>query len=365
MFNCIIRVDASFTMGSGHVMRCLTLADSLRIKNVTIDFVSRQLPGNMNDYIESKGYKVHKLPYDPKMLENRIDKKTIWSGECWQNDMQQTLAILKNISKQKEIEWLIIDHYGLDVQWEQAMRIYVRNIMVIDDLADRKHDCNLLLDQNLYLDMKMRYKDLIPEYCKTLLGPQYVLLRPEFYVAKQKAQVRDKQIKRILIFFGGSDPTNETNKALRAITLLNRTDITIDVIVGKINPHRDEIKQYCDQFLYINFYCQVENMADLMVRADLAIGAGGSATWERCYLGLPTLVVITADNQQEVSEATEINKAIINLGKFDQVTKEKIYEALISTIEDSLLRRNISENAFTLMGISTRGVDLIIEYMFG
>lgn len=346
MFNCIIRVDASVTMGSGHVMRCLTLADSLRTENVTVLFISRQLPGNMNDYIESKGYKVHKLPYNPKLLGDKIDNRTIWSGECWQKDMQQTLEILKNISKKKEVKWLIIDHYGLDAQWEQAMRKYVHNIMVIDDLADRKHDCNLLLDQNLYLNMQVRYNDLIPKHCESLLGPEYALLRQEFYEARQKAKVRDGNVKSVLVFFGGSDSTNETIKALRALSLVNKKDITIDVVVGKINPHKEEVKQYCNKFSNINFHCQVNNMAELMVNADLAIGAGGSATWERCYLGLPTLIITVAKNQVEIAKVAALNSLCKYVGNFDSIDNQAFIDTLIKLINSGTILNEISKKCF-------------------
>ena len=142
------------------------------------------------------------------------------------------------------IDWLIVDHYSLDCQWESALRRYAKHIMVIDDLANRKHDCDLLLDQNCYLDMENRYTDLAPWHCNLLLGPKYALLRKEFVEARKKAKVRDGNVKRILVFMGGSDPANETKKALDALNAVKFSGV-VDVVVGMQNQYKDEIKDIC------------------------------------------------------------------------------------------------------------------------
>lgn len=349
----VFRVDSSVKIGSGHVMRCLTLADEMHQYGVEVYFICRELSGNMCRTIEQKGYIVYSLPYNEFEVLDTVDERAIWSGVAWQTDAEQTIHILDDLNADNVIKWLIIDHYGLDEKWEQQIRSYVKNIMVIDDLADRKHDCDLLLDQNLYLDMKVRYEDLIPKHCTTLLGPQHVLLRQEFYEAKQKAKVRDGIVKRILIFFGGSDSTNETMKALQAFTLLKKTEITIDVVVGKINPHKEEIKQYCNEFFNINFHCQVNNMAELMVNADLAIGAGGSTTWERCYLGLPAIIIILAENQKETTEAVAQRGAIINLGWYLEVKVIDIYEKIYSILQSMDQLKKTSMEAFAIVKSSS------------
>lgn len=192
------------------------------------------------------------------------------------------------------INWVVVDHYDLDVQWERSIRSFAYHLFVIDDLADRMHDCDLLLDQNYYLDLEIRYNDLVPHSCRKLLGPSFILLRDEFINQKRALRKRDGFIKHILVFFGSSDPTNQTKRVLDALVLLQLNEIEIDVVVGMSNPHRNSIKEHCDQSLGLNFYCQVSNMAELISKADLAIGAGGGAMWERCYLGLPTITVVFA-----------------------------------------------------------------------
>lgn len=360
----VFRVDASITIGSGHIMRCLTLADSLRQGGNIVTFICRELDGNMCDLIAKRGYSIRKLPYRPQMLHDTTDRIAIWSGEIWQNDAEQTIEQLKPIAAIKSIEWLIIDHYGLDIQWEQQVGPYVNKIMVIDDLADRKHVCNLLLDQNLYFDMQERYEDLIPQYSKTLLGPQYAILRQEFYQAKPRAKIREG-IKRILMFFGGSDPTNETLKALQALSMLDKPDILIDIVVGGINPHKDEIRQFCKNLSNSNFYCQVSNMAELMVNADLAIGAGGSTTWERCYLGLPAITIILAENQRETTETVARKGAIINLGWHSEVKATDIYEKICDLIQNTDKLKSMSVDAFEICenSSSVSGIRDIIATM--
>jgi UDP-2,4-diacetamido-2,4,6-trideoxy-beta-L-altropyranose hydrolase len=363
--NILIRTDASQQIGSGHVMRCLSLANELRKKKARVSFICQELPGNMCDYIEQQGYPVH------------------------------SNAILA--AENKLIDWLIVDHYSLDAQWEATMRLYVKKIMVIDDMANRKHDCDLLLDQNLYVDMESRYHDLVPQHCKQLLGPKYALLRPEFLSACQTLRKRDGSIKRILIFMGGSDPTNETAKALEAIKLyctkskivipseaktvipseaktvipseaktvipsearnlsgtqispvgrndsntsimnvrsiLNSPDIAVDVVVGASNPHKEQIKQLCASLPNSTYYCQVSNMAELMVKADLAIGAGGSTNWERCCLGLPSLVIIIAENQEELTQTLHEQGYLISLGTKEKVSAETIWQNLYDILNE-------------------------------
>jgi len=365
MLTCVFRVDASVNMGSGHVMRCLTLADDLCNSAIKILFICRQLPGHMCHFIEEKGYEVYRLPYNAQKPHDEVDEKTLWMGETWQIDAKQTRQIVQELSATTTIHWLIVDHYSLDIQWEQNMKSYVQKIMVIDDLADRHHDCDLLLDQNLYVDMQTRYNGLLPKECQRLLGPQYALLRQEFYEVRRKLNNRDGLVKRMLVFFGGSDPTNETTKALKAIKMLNRKDIDVDVVVGSINPHKEEIQQMCTEMMNWTFYCQVKNMAELMNSADLAIGAGGSAIWERCFLGLPTINIIIAENQVATVNAVAQVGAICNLGWYNEISVKKVHEILLKFIQDPTLLKKMSIKSYELFDRKVLDIDnsSIINYM--
>lgn len=194
-------------------------------------------------------------------------------------------------------DWLVVDHYGLDANFESAMRARAPRILAIDDLADRRHDCDLLLDQNWFPDAGRRYRERVPARCRMLLGPRYALLRPEFSALRSRA--RSGEVRTILVSLGGVDAGNETSNVIR---LLIGRGVAVEVVVGTTNPHRDEVERLCAQAKF-PFHCQVSNMAELMSRADIAIGAGGTTTWERCCLGLPTLQVAIAPNQEAPSRA--------------------------------------------------------------
>jgi UDP-2,4-diacetamido-2,4,6-trideoxy-beta-L-altropyranose hydrolase len=237
---------------------------------------------------------------------------------------------------------------------------------VIDDLADRRHDCDILLDQNYCDNLEDRYENLLPDHCLRLLGPKYVLLRPEFLLERRRLRKCDVNVRQMMIFFGGSDPSNETGKALQAIQLLGKTDIAVDVVVGAGNPHQDQIRQLCSRIPGACFHCQVDNMAELMAGADLAIGAGGTAMWERCYLGLPSLVVVVADNQLESVLASAGAGAVINAGTKERLQPEELGYHLNELISRPDLLKNMSNNALKLMGSQAdRREDLLIPLLMG
>lgn len=297
----VIRADASTSIGSGHVMRCLTLAHRLKKeKNAKVVFVMRVLPGNLIGVVEKQGFEVLKLL--PANQKYSLSGYGLWLTVPMEVDAQQTIEVLQHYLQEhgcEVVDRLIVDSYALDEQWELMLRPYCREIMVIDDLANRKHDCDILLDQNFYLNKDVRYAGLVPEHCKMLLGPEHALLREEFYEAKKHLRKRDGNIKNILVFYGGSDLTNETEKAIKALVQLHDEgySFTADIITGVSNSRREKIKYLCSKYQFLHYYCQVSNMAEFMNKADLMLGAGGSTTWERLYMELPALVTAVAENQ--------------------------------------------------------------------
>lgn len=303
--NIVIRVDASSTIGTGHVMRCLTLANFLKENGVRVTFICAILEGNMVQYIESCGYEV-------RVISREIEK-----------DVRQTISVIK----EKAVDLLIVDHYQLDISWEKHVIENLESVklMVIDDLANRKHDCDLLLDQNYQENFETRYDTLLPPQCKKLLGPSYLLLRPEFY--QEKRDIQSSQIRDILIFYGGSDPTNETEKVLHALDELLLEKVKVHVVVGLANPKKHEIRALCLNKGY-HYYEQIDYLADLMRESDLSLGAGGVTMWERCYLGLPSIVTIVAENQKESTFATAKYGAIWNLGWHESVKQKDLVDII-------------------------------------
>lgn len=328
----VIRADASASIGSGHVMRCLTLAHRLKKeKNAEVVFVMRVLPGNLIGVVEKQGFEVLRLP--PANQKYSLSGYGLWLTVPINVDAQQTIEVLQHYFQEHScdaVDRLIVDSYALDVQWELMLRPYCREIMVIDDLANRRHDCDILLDQNFYLNKDVRYVGLVPEYCKMFLGPEHALLRDEFYEAQKHLRKRDGNIKNILVFYGGSDLTNETEKAIKALVQLHDEgyNFTVDVITGVSNSRREKIEKLCSKYPFLHYYCQVSNMAEFMNKADLMLGAGGITTWERLYMELPALVTAVAENQIQGCEDCFKAGMINYLGKAENVTVEIIREAI-------------------------------------
>lgn len=347
MKTILFRVDSSFEMGTGHVMRCLTLANELKKNGAEVSFICRELPGNLGSYINKKGFHVWLLPV-PKneMKSDPPFPYSSWLKVDWRTDAYETIQILREV---RSIDCLIIDHYSIDKKWEDMVKAYVEKIFVIDDLANRPHHCQILLDQNITAQ-KIKYSPLVPKNCDMLLGTSYALLRPEFRKAKQKLVEKDGKINKILVFFGGSDPTGETIKTLHVLHKEMFSNLHIDVVVGESNQNKEMIKKKCEKLPNVSFYCQVENMAELMSEADLSIGAGGSSTWERCYLGLPTIVIATAENQVEITEFVREKGAIFYLGVSENVTDSMITKAMEEIMVNPLIVKKMSEKARILMG---------------
>ncbi len=294
------RVDASSQIGTGHFMRCLTLADELKRQCADIYFLSRNLPAHLSDMLTERGCEFILLGADGNEYSHDELAHSSWLGVSQEQDAVATLEALSC----KVFDWLVVDHYALDKRWESLVRPNVKKIMVIDDLADRHHDCDVLLDQNYYADMQIRYKGKVPADCQLFLGPSYALLREEFRFLREQANVCNGEVKKVLVFFGGVDADNYTLHAIDALSEIN-VGLHVDVVIGAQHPFKELIEKTCDKY---NFVChvQISYMAKLMAEADLAIGAGGTAIWERCCLGLPTISICTAENQRkQIADAAE------------------------------------------------------------
>jgi len=295
------RVDATGQIGTGHFMRCLTLADALRKRGARVRFVSRSLPAYLSDMLESRSIEFAPLGSVAAEAVAGDLAHSSWLGASQARDAQDSAAALAD----REWDWLVVDHYALDARWESAMRNAAGKIMAIDDIADRRHDCDVLLDQNYYLNMQTRYHGKVPEKCRLLLGPRYAVLREEFRELRARVKPRSGEVRRILMFFGGVDASNYTGLAIEALSGLDIKGVDVDVVIGAQHPHRAEIEQACATRGHA-CHVQTSLMAELMAAADLAIGAGGSATWERCCLGLPVLSLCTAENQRrQIADAAE------------------------------------------------------------
>ena len=262
--NVVIRVDASEKIGTGHVMRCLNLAEELRRHGSQVHFICRAHPGHMADMIAREGFKLSLLSEPEQASQNETDQEdyAAWLGVTQEKDAKQTLDALGS----EPCDLLIVDHYSLDSRWERNLRLHVNKIMAIDDLANRTHDCNLLLDQNYFNEPEKRYKGLLPEHCDTLLGPKYALLRPEFRKARNFCRMRGGGIARVLIYFGGNDPDNLTGMALEAMSDKSLSHLLVDAVVGPNNQYHAELKKQVEKRPGTQLHFQPESFTELMLR---------------------------------------------------------------------------------------------------
>jgi UDP-2,4-diacetamido-2,4,6-trideoxy-beta-L-altropyranose hydrolase len=348
-----IRVDASCSIGHGHVVRCLTLAEALRKRDAEVVFVCREHEGHLCGLIKEQGFPIFRLPMmDAQCSDTR--SHAAWLGASWQEDAEQTRVAIH--ASGQNPDWLVVDHYGLDQRWERSLRPYAARIMVIDDLADRVHDCDVLLDQNVVADIDTRYAGKVPRSCVLLLGPAYALLQPLYAELHDRVLPREGPIRHIFIYFGGADRSNLTGRSLAAVMRLNRQDIDVDVVIPADSPHADNVLQQAAGHSNIHIHRNLPTLASLMAGADLAIGAGGATSWERLCLGLPSLVVTLASNQLPV--AVELsNRGLIRwIGHADEVSETRIANALQGFLNDGIPADWLSDHRHLVDGHGGRRV---------
>lgn len=274
-------------------MRCLTLADALRERGAECRFVCREHPGNLLDRIRERSYGVVVLPTDSRPLSVSQNTHTAWLGADVVTDANETLAALAGES----LDWLIVDHYGIDERWERRARAICRKLMVIDDLADRAHDGDLLVDQNLVANARARYIGKLSEGCCLLLGPRYAMLEPIYAELHSQVVPRHGVIRRVLVYFGGADSGNLTGKTISVFLALGYKDVELDVVINPKSSYAESIQRQTAGVGNIRLHMFLPSLAGLMRVADVSIGAGGMTTWERCCLGVPSYVITLADNQ--------------------------------------------------------------------
>jgi UDP-2,4-diacetamido-2,4,6-trideoxy-beta-L-altropyranose hydrolase len=254
-----------------------------------------------------------------------------------------------------ELDWLMVDHYGIDYRWERAVRDRVARLGVIDDLADRRHVGELLLDQSFYADFETRYDHLVPPGCQLFLGPAHVLLRSEFETVRASLRERDGSVRRILVFFG-ADTKEQTAAAVRGLARLGRSDLSVDVVFTGTVEHLGRLQEACTGRPNIRLHSRVANMAELVGKADLGIGAGGTAMWERCYLGLPSIIVTFADNQLRTARDTAALGAIRYLGHFDELAANAYESAIAELLASPARMRQLTAASLQLVESGTAAV---------
>jgi UDP-2,4-diacetamido-2,4,6-trideoxy-beta-L-altropyranose hydrolase len=328
------RVDASLRIGTGHVMRCLTLAKALRERGAECLFLSRDHEGNLNEMLNSQGFDVSVLPADeepPQHSGQPVPTHSDWLGVSWLTDAQQTIEALGH----RIVDWLIVDHYALDSRWETRIRPNTRKLMVIDDLADREHDCDLLLDQNLVANFENRYDLLVPPGCTRLLGPKYALLQPEYAELRSRVPPRCSPVDRIFVYFGGSDIYGLTELTISAFLRLQHPDLKLDVVINSKSKNAKGVRAQVAGQANITLHENLPSLAPLMAKADLSIGASGATTWERCCLGLPSLVATVAENQTPIADSLDRLGLVLWIGSAHSLTALNIAQSMKKILKRS------------------------------
>lgn len=321
--SAIFRCDASHEIGSGHVMRCLTIANDLRNRGWACAF-------SVSDVTTQAV---------PSLLQSGFE------------------IISPEIRSAADV--VFIDNYAMSYDDDHLYRGYADKIIVLDDLADRTHDCDILLDQTFARNPD-DYRRLVPQSSIILTGSGYALLRPQFLEyrdasLKRRASLSGK-IERVLISMGGTDPHNVTSTVLDGVL---GCGLAIDVVIGAGCLHLPQLMKKIDsmagQGVNINAHLNVSNMAELMSQADIAIGAGGTTSWERCCLGLPTVMVELAQNQRDIAEALSNNGCVYNLGWYADITSDQIQQTIINFKNDP--DRIVKMTEQTMLICDGRGVD--------
>jgi len=358
----IFRADASVDLGIGHVMRCLTLASELAERGATISFICQDLPGNLCSHIDAQGYVAHCFSAGEK---DRYPLDKAWQSQSNDQellDAKESLKILQAVVQ--PVDWLIVDHYHLSATWETQLRPFVKKLMVIDDLANRKHDCDILLDQNVYNNFETRYENLIPESCIKLLGPSFLLIGLQFNKRAHAEREHNKNIKNVLITMGGSDVLNVTLWTLTCVLeakIPRQIDITI--VTGSAYKHSSQLKEIIQSshLNKITYFHDINTMADLMRETDLAITAGGFTVYELLASEVSSLVI--AANDSQVPAMAELNNlgAIEFIGKFHEHLSERFKEKVLTLINDFEKRKSIARVGREL--IDNRGLERVANVL--
>jgi UDP-2,4-diacetamido-2,4,6-trideoxy-beta-L-altropyranose hydrolase len=358
----LFRTDASVRIGIGHVVRCLTLADELSRLGGKCHFLSRELSGNLAEKIQARGYPVMLMPVDEpigsgpaKSADRDVPPHASWLEGEWEDDAVQTCRLAAAI----DADWVVVDHYSLDARWERIVRGRKARIAAVDDLADRAHEIDLLIDPN-YGHVKDDYRDLLTPGTRALCGSAFALLRPEF--AATRARSMNARLGRaprtVLVFMGGADAQYVTLKILHALRLVRLPPgARILVVMGKNAPALEQVKNFIAQSdLALELLVDVPDMAMLMEGSDIAVGAAGTSAWERCCVGLPSVVLKCAANQATVVEALSSTGAAIAI---NDASAENIAGSVQQLLDDATLRRRLAEVGISLIdGLGVRRVAL-------
>lgn len=328
MKNLIIRADADARMGIGHLMRCLALGQGWKDAGGQVIFITACSNERLLQHLYDEGVAVHQLerPYP---------------------DVQDWQVTERLLAEHPEA-WLVLDGYHFYSDYQRRVKEAGYRLMVIDDLAHLPHYyADIVLNQNIHAE-DLRYS--CEPYTKLLLGTKYVLLRREFLKWRGWERKILDVARRVLVTMGGSDPANVTLKVIQALQRLEIDGLEAVVTVGESNPHYDELQcAVRASRLPIRLESYVTNMPELMAWADVAVSAGGSSCWELAFMGLPSLILILADNQRAAAERLATAEVAVNLGLYEFRCAAEIAHSLSPLLRERDKRAEMAQRGQELV----------------
>ena len=325
----IIRADASVNIGTGHVMRCLALAQAWHESGGVVTFLFAFPLESLEKRILSEGFQtVYLDAAEPGSIEDAAETATI--------------------AGQQEAQWVVIDGYHFDADYQRKLKEVGLKVLFVDDYGHASHYyADIILNQNVYAQPNL-YSNKEP-YTQLCLGSKYVLLRREFWEWRAWQRPYPEKIRNILVTLGGSDPHNATEAVVRALKQLAQSDLEVVVLIGAHNPHYDSLKLTTSKDHHIQLRKNVSNMPELMAWADLAISAGGSTNWELAFMGLPSFIITIAENQEPIADALDSMGIASALGWDNQLTTDSILHKLKWMLADLESYRQMSKRGRDLV----------------
>lgn len=317
----MVRADSSAGIGTGHVVRCLTLAHALRARGARVHFVCREHPGNIASRITAEGFGLTLLPPGEGVRnDDPADPYASWLGCDGAQDAGQTGQAVQAVFP-GGCDLLVVDHYAIDARWERELQGVSRRIFVIDDLANRVHACQGLLDQNFYPEAEQRYQGLLPATARRFIGPSYALLRDDVRHARGMVPP-DGPPWRVLAFFGGTDPARMLPLAVEVARLLEDLPVVFECVGPLEESEAARLPGHA------SWHAGLPDFAARLSMSHLALGAAGAVSLERVYLRVPALVVICADNQRETAAFLEVLGVVRVVGDASGMMAIRLAEAV-------------------------------------
>lgn len=338
----IIRTDANSHIGTGHLMRCLTLAQSWRSRGGKVVFVTTCSNEDLLGQLRA----------------GKIQIVRVTHAHPNPADWEQTHRILDSNSA----AWVVLDGYHFDSGYQKKIKKIGSQLMVIDDMAHiDKYYADIILNQNINAG-RLNYS--VESCTRLILGPQYALLRPEFTKRSDKMRPTPQVARKLLITLGGADPDNKTLKVMQAVQQTNIDDLEVVVVIGSANPYRQLLQSvgHASQIPFRLIFNTTE-MAELMAWADLSISAGGSTCLELAHMGVPTLCVILAENQRLLVEGLAEAGAAINLGWYRDLPTLKIVQSLESLALAAGVREDMTQQGRNL--VDGKGTERVLLALVG